>query len=124
MMMATCSGTAWASTASRSASSLGRGAAETWVDLRDMDRVHRTLEGEDFLLLFLQERVDLGDELVGGLLDLIVTAALHVVRGLLVLGHSLELLVGFPAQVPHSHPGLLGDLAHRLGKLLAPFLGE
>src|SRR5215510_3351303 len=104
MMMATCSGTVWASTPSRSSSSLGMGAVETRVDLRDMDRVHRSLEGEDFLLLFLEELVDLGDELVRRLLDLIVAAPLLVLRDLLVLGHAFELLVGFPAEIPHDDP--------------------
>src|SRR5215470_10918190 len=124
MMMATCSGTVWASTTSRSSSSLGIWAGETWVDLSDMDRVHRSLEGEDFLLLFLEELVHLGDELVGRLLDLVVASSLLVFGHLLVLGQPLELVVGLPAQVAYGHAGFLGDLADRLGELLATFLGQ
>src|SRR3989338_944794 len=84
---------------------------------------HRTSKGQNFLLLLLQELVDLRDVLVRGLLDLLVTAPLLVLRDLLVFRHGLQLVVGLAADTAHHHPRLLGHLVNGLHELLAPFLG-
>src|SRR5512147_2574609 len=84
----------------------------------------RTLDRENLLLLLLSELVHLGDELVGGLLDLLVAAPLLVLGDLLVLGERLELVVGVTPHVADSHPRVLRELANRLGKLLAALLGQ
>src|ERR1700675_3261888 len=81
-------------------------------------------DGEDFLLLLLRELVDLGDEPVGGLLDLIEGAPLFVLRYLLALGKRLETVVGVPTDIADGHTRVLGEFAHRLGELLAPFLRQ
>src|SRR5262249_5630278 len=53
-------------------------------------RSHR----ENFLLLLPGDLVDPGDVAVGSLLDLLVAAALLILRDLLLLAHRLELVVG------------------------------
>src|SRR3989338_1093782 len=127
MMMATCSGTGWARTrasSSASPSSAGAAPARALVPFTAMRwSSHRTLEGQNFLLLLLQELVDPGDVLVGGLLDLVVAAALVVFGDLLVLRHGLEPVVRLPAHVAHGHPRLLGHLVDGLDELLAALLG-
>src|SRR6185436_1311567 len=75
MMTATCLGTGWARTSSRSSCSLRVSQApgeDSLVESSAMGPIHRSLEGEDFLLLFLEQLVDLCDVLVRGLLDRIV----------------------------------------------------
>src|SRR2546428_12083585 len=85
--------------------------------------VTKSLNRQDLLLLFLGDLFDLGDELVGGLLDGVVAAPLVVLRDFLVLGHRLELVIGLPTDIPNGHAGVLGVLAYSLGELLPSLLG-
>src|SRR5690349_25009932 len=71
------------------------------------------LEGEHLVLLLLRQLLDPGGEAVGGLLDLVVGAALLVLGELLLLGERLELVVGLAAHVAHRHARVLRELAHR-----------
>src|SRR5512143_3160791 len=82
------------------------------------------LNGEQLLLLLLGQLVDLGGEAVRRLLDLVVAPALLVLRDLLVLGEGLHLVVGLAPGAADRDPRVLRELAHRLGELLAPLLGQ
>src|SRR5712692_2810633 len=67
--------------------------------------VTKSSNRQDLLLLFLGELFDLGDELVGGLLDGVVAAPLVVLRDFLVLGHRPELVGGLPRRHSECPPG-------------------
>src|SRR5688500_1436056 len=99
MMTATWEGTPCADTSSTSSGSpsVPSVAASGILRFSAMGRGPSRLERQDLLLLLLQRLVDLGDEAVGRLLDLVVTAALLVLGHLLVLGEHLELVVGVAA---------------------------
>ena len=72
----------------------------------------------------LEQLVHLGDELIGELLHLVLGAMLVVLCQMLVLDESLEMLIRVPPDITDSHPGVFRFMAHDLGHLLAPFLGE
>src|SRR5438105_3750618 len=79
----------------------------------------------EHLLLFVGgEVVDLGHELVGELLEVLLGPVEVVLAELAVLLERLEVVAGAPPQVPHRHPGLLGPVLHDLDHLLAAFGGE
>src|SRR5512143_4266980 len=84
----------------------------------------RPLDRQELLLLLLGQLVDLCREAVGGLLDLVVAPALLVLGDLLVLGEGLHPVVGLAPGVADRDPRVLRELAHRLGELLAPLLGQ
>src|SRR5262245_37579041 len=107
---------------------------DAWLGVHDAQLCHtgyraasfperrRSLERQDLLLLLLQQLVDLGHELVGGLLHLVVGAALLVLGRFLLLGGRLQLVVRLAPHVAHGHPGVLGHLVHGLHQLLAALL--
>src|SRR5512139_555634 len=79
---------------------------------------------QDFLFLHRQLLVDVGDGLVGELLDLILGAALVVLGDQLLLQRFLHLGQHVAAHVAHADAGVLGILAHHLQDVLAALLGE
>src|SRR4029450_562265 len=83
-----------------------------------------SLERKHLSFLLLRELVHAAHELVGRLLDGVVAATLLVLGHLLVLGEALQLVVGLAPDVSDRYPGVLRELVHGLGELLAPVLGE
>src|SRR5574340_1769417 len=74
--------------------------------------------------LLLQQPVDVGDVMVGQLLQLLVRTPLVVLRALLVLQQALQVLVGVAAHVAHRDARGLGFLVHDLDEIAPPLLGE
>ena len=72
----------------------------------------------------LEQLVDLGDDLVGVLLELLLGPVEVVLAELAVLLERLELVAGLAADVAHRDPALLGPVLHHLHQLLAALLGE
>src|SRR5206468_8629099 len=79
---------------------------------------------EQLLLLHLQHRVDLGDDVVGALLELLLDAVEVVLADLAVLLELLELVARLAADVAAGHAAFLGAIAHDLHEVAPPFLGE
>src|SRR4029079_4532452 len=71
----------------------------------------RTSYGEQLLLLVLEQLVDLGDDLVGPLLEVLLGAIEVVLADLAVLLEPLELVAGMAAGVADGDPALLGPVA-------------
>src|SRR2546428_10000043 len=128
MMIATCSGRGWPRTTASSSASPSPASSTCARRPRVLTPCdgHLThgLEGQNFLLLLLQELVHLRDVFVGGLLDLVVTTALLVLGDLLVARHRLELVVRLAPNVPDRDTGFLGVLGDRFRELLPALLGR
>src|SRR5579864_788781 len=121
MMMAICRGTI-------------RGSGMTRVELANIatrltKRVNRVRVGGasdrhqvDFFRL--QEAVDLGDEVIGQPLQVIVRAPFLVFRALLVLEQLLQMFVRVAPHVAHGDLRRFRLLVHDLGQFLPAFLCE
>src|SRR5690242_15646009 len=78
----------------------------------------------DLGLFGLQRGVDLGDALVGQLLQPVLRPVDVVRAGLAVLLEVLEPVDGVAADVAGGDPALLGHVPHLADEVLAPLLGE
>src|SRR5215207_9273355 len=74
--------------------------------------------GQQLLLFVLEQLVDLGHDLVGALLEVLLGPVEVVLADLAVLLEVLELLAGVAAGIPHRHPALLGPVPHHLHEVL------
>src|SRR6478672_5301249 len=81
------------------------------------DPLPSLLDLEELGLLVLQEVVDLGDHLVGALLELFLGAVEIVLAELAVLFEPFELVAGLATDVAHRDPRFLGLGAHDLHQL-------
>src|ERR1700733_1120936 len=79
---------------------------------------------EDFLFLALQERVDLGDRVVGLLLQRGLGAALVVLAPFPLFLQFAQVVHDVAADVADRDPALLGDAVHHLDHLPPPLLGQ
>src|SRR3546814_8558944 len=79
---------------------------------------------QDFLFLRRRGRIDLGDRVVGHLLDFGAEPFVLVFADLVLLLVGLEAVHAVAAYVAHGDPRLFRILAGELGQFLAPLLGE
>src|SRR5215469_526289 len=79
---------------------------------------------QELRLFRREDLVNVGDVLVGELLDFVLRAALLVLGDLAVLEQGFELRVGVAAHAAHGPPSGFRLLARHLDDLLAPLLGE
>ena len=78
----------------------------------------------DLFLFLIGDSVDFLDELIGRLLDLLLTLFEIVLGQLAVLLHLLELFDGITADVADLNLAVLGDMSDILCDLLTLILGE
>src|SRR3954469_15892478 len=79
---------------------------------------------EDFLLLVLEQLVDLVNALVGELLQRFLGAVLVVAAHVAVLLELAQVVHDVAAHVAHRYAAVLGDAADDSHQVLAPLLGE
>ena len=79
---------------------------------------------QDLLFLPLEERVDLGDRVVGLLLQGGLGAALVVLARFALFLQLAQVLHHVAADVANRDPALLGDAVHHLDHLAAALLGQ
>src|SRR5579859_5374583 len=112
MMMPT-----WAGTRSGTASGVCSGCVPA-------TRVTARLDLHDLGLFVPGHVVDPLDELVGQLLQPILSAPLVLLRDATILFGFAEVIEGVAAAVAHGNSRFLGAVVHLLDELFAPILGE
>src|SRR5438876_4601034 len=86
--------------------------------------IRRRSNLQKLLLLVARHRVDLGDDVVGQLLQILLDPVEIVARELSILLELLELLANVATDLAHGDPAVFGSRLHDLHELLAALRGE
>src|ERR1700758_2440120 len=84
----------------------------------------RSLDLQQLAFFVLDKLIDLGDVLVGGLVQILFRAADLVLTGLAVLADPVQLFHRLATNIAHRHAGFLPLVLGLLDQLPATFLGQ